>query len=137
MCRPPRTPGSPNPNDPDNPRSSRPSRTSGHRFLVSLCASLALAGVVTATAAVAAAALSILPASTSGIDHLMPMSGRAPARHEGLIGLNHSGGDLRRAPRLTRYARRIGLGQFRTWADGELVRPDQAVYRVFPALTAS
>ena len=134
MCRPPRTPGSPNLND---PRSSSPSRASGHRFLVGLCASLALAGLLTATAAVAAAALSILPASTSGLDHLMPMSGRAPARHEGLIGLNHSGGDLRRAPRLTRYASRIGLGQFRTWADGEFVRPGQAIYRVLPASAGS
>jgi hypothetical protein len=129
MCRPPRTPGSPNPN---NPRSSQPSRTSGHGFLVGLCASLALAGVVAAAAAVAAAALSILPANASAVKNLMPMPGRGPVRHDGLIGLNHSGGDLRRAVRLTRSARRISRGQFRTWADRDLIMPVQATYQVMP-----
>ena len=83
---------------------------------VPLCAYLALAG---ATAAAAVAAFSLLSATAIRLDQ--PVPGRTVARS---VGLTHSGGDLGRAPRLTRRSKRRQHGQLQAWSDvGMIVLP--------------
>ena len=94
------------------------------RLLVHLCCLLALTG---ALAGAAAAMFSIIPSTSIKVDPTMsgPAGPFKPAR---LVGLDHTGGDLRRAPRLTRRARRLGFGS--PWIDGTVGLPRQATYSV-------
>jgi hypothetical protein len=90
---------------------------SPHRFpqqtLAYLGACLALAG---AAAAAAAAAFSIFPATAIRVDR--PVPGQASVRS---IGLDHGGGDMKRAPRLTRRSRRRQHGQLQAWTDSGMI----------------
>ncbi len=86
----------------------------------SLLAGLALAGVF---AAALTAAFAIYPVTASRLA-AVPLAagpvtqGRLVARP---VGLEHCGGDLRRAVRLTRRARRRLTGQLQSWADAGLI----------------
>lgn len=105
----------------------RPTRSSREKVLVSLGGLLALTG---ALAAAAAALFSIIPATSIKVDPGMrtPAGPFKPAR---AVGLDHAGGDLRRAPRLTRRATRLGFGQ--PWTDGIAALPKQATYSLLVA----
>jgi len=130
MSRHSRTPSKPiNPTNPPSTRGARPKRSLGQRFLVNLGTFLALSG---AFAAAAAAVFSIIPATSIKVDPALrgPAGPMKPAR---LVGLDHSGGDLRRAPRLTRRARRLGVGM--PWMDGTAALPRKAAYSVMIAST--
>lgn len=94
------------------------------RILFNLCCLLALTGAV---AGAAAAMFSIIPATSIKVDPAMHGPG-GPLRPARLIGLDHTGGDLRRAPRLTRRARRLGSGT--PWTEGSAALPRQAAYSV-------
>lgn len=115
---------------PDNPYRTRGARRTGglrEKVLVNFGTLLALTG---ALAAAAAAVFSIIPVTSAKVDPAM----RAPAgplRPARAVGLDHCGGDLRRAPRLTRRARRLCFGQ--PWMDGVAALPGQATYRVLVA----
>jgi hypothetical protein len=101
----------------------------GDKLLVGMCAWLAFAGAV---AAVAITACSIFPATARSVDHAMPAAGGRPERQAHLVGLAQSGGDLKRAVRLTRRSRSRTLGQLRSWTDEGFTMPAQATYRVVP-----
>ena len=107
------------PQAPTNTSDPRPRRGFREKVLVNLGCFLALAG---ALAAAAAAVFSIIPATSVKVDPAMhaPAGPLRPAR---LVGLDHTGGDLRRAVRLTRRATRLGFGQ--PWTDGiaALIKP--------------
>jgi hypothetical protein len=98
-------------------------------MLVDVGCLLALTGAI---AAAVAALFSIIPATSIKVDPTMhtPAGPLRPAR---LVGLDHAGGDLRRAPRLTRRARRLGFGQ--PWTDGMVVLHRQATYSLLVAAT--
>jgi hypothetical protein len=115
------------PRNPHNPRSHGAIGSLGDKLLVSICAWLAFAGVV---AAVAITACSIFPATASSVDHTVPPAGGRPQRQARLAGLTQSGGDLKRAVRLTRRSQSRSLGQLRSWTDEGLTIPAQATYRV-------
>lgn len=99
-----------------------------HAILLYLGTILALSGAV---AAAVAAVFSIIPATSVKVDPAI----RAPASpwRARLVGLDHTGGDLRRAPRLTRRAVRLGLGM--PWMDGTAGLPKRATYSVVVAST--
>src|SRR5260221_11165449 len=67
--------------------------------LVHICAVLAVAGVI---AAAVAAGLSTTPAGVSRLDRAAPVAPAHQTRQGGAVGLDHAGGDLRRAVRVTR-----------------------------------
>lgn len=106
------------------PRSARSFR---EKILVEMGTILALSGAI---AAAAAAVFSIVPATSVKVDPAM-RAPTSPLRQARLVGLDHTGGDLRRAPRLTRRARRLGLGQ--PWTDGIAAVPRRATYSVLVA----
>lgn len=110
-----------------NTPTTRPTRGIREKILIELGTLLALSGVA---AAAAAAVFSIIPATSVKVDPAMhaPAGPLRPAR---LVGLDHSGGDLRRAPRLTRRATRLGFGQ--PWTDGITGLLRQASYSVIVA----
>ena len=111
-------------NAPARSHTPRPTRGCREKILANVGTFLALSGVL---AAAAAAVFSIIPATSVKVDPAM----RAPAgplRPARLVGLDHSGGDLRRAPRLTRRATRLGFGQ--PWTDGIAGLLRQASYSV-------
>lgn len=109
---------------PLSPRTLRPTRGFREKILVNLGTLLALSGAI---AAAAAAVFSIIPATSVKVDPTM-RAPVGPLRQARLVGLDHSGGDLRRAPRLTRRARRLGFGT--PWMDGIAALPRQASYSV-------
>lgn len=114
-------------NAPARTHTPRPTRDFREKILANLGTLLALSGVL---AAAAAAVFSIIPATSVKVD---PAT-RAPAgplRPARLVGLDHSGGDLRRAPRLTRRAKRLGFGQ--PWTDGTAGLSRQVTYSVVVA----
>lgn len=108
-------------------QNARPTRSLHEKVLVNLGSLLALTG---ALAAAAAALFSIIPATSIKVDPDMrtPAGPFKPAR---LVGLDHAGGDLRRAPRLTRRAARLGFGQ--PWTDGIAALPKRATYSLLVA----
>lgn len=114
-------------NAPARTHTPRPPRSIREKILIELGTFLALSGVL---AGAAAAVFSIFPATSVKVDPAMhaPAGPLRPAR---LVGLDHSGGDLRRAPRLTRRARRLGFGQ--PWTDGITGLLRQASYSVVVA----
>ncbi|HWF80906.1 MAG TPA: hypothetical protein VN695_09990 [Streptosporangiaceae bacterium] len=73
---------------------------------------------------------SIIPATSVKVDPAM-RTPVGPSRSARPVGLDHAGGDLRRAPRLTRRARRLGFGQ--PWTDGIAALPRRATYSVLIA----
>jgi hypothetical protein len=79
-----------------------------------------------ALAGAAAAIFSIIPATSIKVDPTM--RGPAGPFKQARVGIDHIGGDLRRAPRLTRRARRLGFGM--PWTDGIAGLPRQAAYTV-------
>jgi hypothetical protein len=114
------------------PGGPRPPGFTHAKILTTLLASLALAGAV---AAAAAAAFAIVPVTASRIDAgKLPAS---PVKQVRSVGLDHGGGDLKRAPRLTRRSRRRSAGQLQSWADTGLIVLDrparQVACRVLPA----
>ncbi len=91
------------------------------QILVPVCACLALAGAI---AAAAAAACSIFPATAVRVDR--PTAGRIVHGQTSArpVGLDHGGGDIKRAPRLTRRSKRRHHGQLQAWTDvGMIVLP--------------
>lgn len=108
-------------------RRPRPARSFPEKVLVEIGTVLALTG---ALAAAAAAVFSIIPATSAKVDPALRVP-VGPLRQARAIGLDHAGGDLRRAPRLTRRARRLGFGT--PWMDGISVLPKQATYSVLVA----
>lgn len=111
---------------PPCPHDTQPIGSCRQRFLVSLCCFLALTG---ALAGAVAAIFSIIPATSIKVDPTM--RGPAGPFKQARVGLDHTGGDLRRAPRLTRRARRLGFGM--PWTDGVVGLPRQATYSVLIA----
>jgi hypothetical protein len=114
------------------PGGPRPPGLFHARILTNLFASLALAGAV---AAAVAAAFAIVPVTASRLDRgPLPTT---PVREARVVGLEHGGGDLKRAPRLTSRSRRRGRGQLQSWADAGLIVIDrparQVACRVLPA----
>ena|SRR5215813_277552 len=93
------------------------------KVLVRICAVLAVAGVI---AAAVAAGLSTTPAGVSKIDSAAPA---IPAHHQtrqgGGVGLDHAGGDLRRAVRVTRRTSGNLSAQGLSWAGVSLIIPRQ------------
>src|SRR5258708_27262782 len=124
MSRPPRTP-----DIPINTRTARPTGGVREKVLVNLGSFLALTGSL---AAATAAVLSILPATSFKVDPAMGAPG-GPLGQTHLVGLDHAGGDLRRAPRLTRRASRLSFGQ--PWTDGIAGLPKLATFSVRIAAT--
>lgn len=114
-------------NTPATTHSPRPARSFREKILVDLGTILALSGAI---AAAAAAVFSIIPATSVKVDPAVRVPA-GPLRQARLVGLDHSGGDLRRAPRLTRRARRLGFGQ--PWTDGIAAVPRRATYSVLIA----
>jgi len=114
---------------PPCPHHTHPTASCKQKFLVNLCCLLVLTG---ALAGAAAAMFSIIPATSIKVDPTMP-GPAGPFKPARLVGLDHTGGDLRRAPRLTRRARRLGFGM--PWTDGIAGLPRQANYAVLIAST--
>jgi len=115
------------PDCPCRTRDAQRTRGLREKVLVKFGTFLALTG---ALAAAAAAVFSIIPATSTKVDPAM----RAPAgplRPARAVGLDQCGGDLRRAPRVTRRAIRLCFGQ--PWLDGVAALPRQATYRVLIA----
>jgi hypothetical protein len=115
---------------PDIPTTTRSAHSRAgcrRKILVTFCSFLALTG---ALAGAVAAMFSIIPATSIKVDPAMrtPAGPLRPAR---LVGLDHTGGDLRRAPRLTRRARRLGFGM--PWTDGIAAVPKHVTYSVLIA----
>jgi hypothetical protein len=75
---------------------------------------------------------SFIPATSIKVDPAMHAPG-GPLRPARAVGLDHTGGDLRRAPRVTRRAMRLGLGM--PWLDGTAALPKQATCCVRIAAT--
>lgn len=121
MSRHSRTPGNP------TTRRSRPTRGFREKVLVEVGTILALTG---ALAAAAAAVFSIIPATSAKVDPALRVP-VGPLKQARAIGLDYAGGDLRRAPRLTRRARRLSFGN--PWMDGIAALPRHATYSVLIA----
>src|SRR5258706_13112942 len=81
--------------------------------LVHICAVLAVAGVI---AAAVAAGLSTTPAGVSRLDRAAPSTPAHQTRQGGAVGLDHAGGDLRRAGRGARRNRGNRAAQGLFWA---------------------
>jgi hypothetical protein len=101
----------------------RVSRIAFAKALVRIGAILAVAGVI---AAAVAAGLSATPAGVSRLDRAAPA---LPAHHQtrqgGGVGLDHAGGDLRRAVRVTRRTNGNLSAQGLSWAGVALIIPRQ------------
>ncbi len=90
--------------------------------LVHICAVLAVAGVI---AAAVAAGLSTTPAGVSRLDRAAPSTPAHQTRQGGAVGLDHAGGDLRRAVRVTRRTSGNLSAQGLSWAGVALIIPRQ------------
>ena len=95
------------------------------KFVLNIFVCLALAG---ALAAAVAAACSIIPATAVRLD-ATPVPTGGVIRQVRSVGLDRCGGDLKRAPRLTRRSRRRQLG-LRSWAEDGLIVPEQVIHQV-------
>jgi hypothetical protein len=114
---------SPRPETPPNPHIAGVPRVK--ILLISLFACLALAGAV---AAAVAAACTIIPATAVRLD-ATPVPAGGTIRQVRAVGLDHCGGDLKRAPRLTRRARRRHAGP-QSWAEEALMVRQRAAHQV-------
>src|SRR5260221_11309088 len=90
--------------------------------LVHICAVLAVAGVI---AAAVAAGLSTTPAGVSRLDRAAPSTPAHQTRQGGAVGLDHPGGDLRRAVRVTRGTSGNHSPHGRSWAGSARIIPAQ------------
>jgi len=102
-----------------------PIRLSGIAFAKALAyigAVLAVAGVI---AAAVAAGLSTTPAGVSRLDRAAPVAPPHQTRQAGAVGLDHAGGDLRRAVRVTRRTGGNMAAQGLSWAGVALIIPRQ------------
>jgi hypothetical protein len=89
------------------------------KILTAIFVGLALAG---AFAAAVAAVFAIFPATASRLD-TGPLPG-GPVKQARSVGLDHYGGDLKRAVRLTRRSRRRLAGP-QSWAETGLIGVDR------------
>jgi len=92
------------------------------KALVHIGAVLAVAGVI---AAAVAAGLSATPAGVSKLDRPAPVTPGHQTRQGGGVGLDHAGGDLRRAVRVTRRTSGNLSAQGLSWAGVALIIPRQ------------
>ena len=92
------------------------------KALTHICAVLAVAGVI---AAAVAAGLSTTPAGVSRLDRAAPATPAHQTRQAGPVGLDHAGGDLRRAVRVTRRTSGNLSAQGLSWAGVALIIPRQ------------
>jgi hypothetical protein len=101
---------------------SRVFHTALTKALSHVGAVLALAGVI---AAAAAAGLSATPVGVSRLDRVAPATPAQPIHQVRAIGLDHAGGDLKRAVRVTRRSSGNWSAQGLSWAGVALIIPRQ------------
>jgi hypothetical protein len=87
-----------------------------------LGAVLALAGTVAATAATG---LTTTPVGAARIERAAPVTPAQPIHQVGAVGLDHAGGDLKRAVRVTRRTSCNMSAQSLSWAGVALIIPRQ------------
>jgi hypothetical protein len=92
------------------------------RHFAHLGAVLALAGTVAATAATG---LTTTPVGASRIERAAPTTPAEPIHQVGAVGLDHAGGDLKRAVRVTRRTSCNMSAQNLSWAGVALIIPRQ------------
>ncbi len=98
-------------------------RVTGTSLLSHIGAVLALAGVVAATVA---AGLSATPAGASKLDRATKAARSSRVPQVRRVGLDHTGGDMKRAVRVTRRASKNRAAQRLSWAGVALIVPRQA-----------